>query len=100
MANVDLSAVESYNADMSLLTVLGLRSGQYVPASHPNTEYVMVQRPLTRLLAFRGRSIHDVVNDPIVKNEVLGYWKVFKQIERRSEMLELERQWNRLGQRV
>jgi hypothetical protein len=31
---------------------------------------------------------------------VLGYWKVFKQIERRSEELELERQWNHLGQRL
>ena len=85
---------------MSLLSSLGLGARRHVRDSHPGTEFVMIQRPLQRLLAFRGRNIHDVVNDPIVKNEVLGYWKVFKQIERGSERLELETQWNSLGQRI
>jgi len=60
----------------------------------------MMQRTLHRVLAFRGRTIDDVVNDPIVKNDILGYWKVLKQIDRRSEALELEGQWNRLGHRL
>lgn len=54
----------------------------------------MIQRPLQRILAFRGRSIDDIVNDRIVKNEIYGYWKLHKQVERTCEIVELERQWN------
>ncbi|HET6252378.1 MAG TPA: hypothetical protein VFE47_32120 [Tepidisphaeraceae bacterium] len=85
---------------MTSLNALGLVSRRRSLQPNSGVEYVMIQRPLHRLLAFRGRSIHDVVNSPIVKNEMLGYWKVYRQIERRTEMLELERQWNSLGQRV
>ena len=53
------------------------------------------QRPLHRVLAFARRSIDDVVNDPIAKNEVMGYYKLFRQVERASEVRDLERQWNR-----
>lgn len=60
------------------------------------TEYIVVQRPLRRVLAFTGRSIDDVVNDPIVKREVLGYYKLHKQIHRAGEVRDLERQWNRV----
>jgi hypothetical protein len=60
------------------------------------TEYIVVQRPLRRVLAFTGRSIDDVVNNPIVKREVLGYYKLHKQIHRAAEVRDLERQWNRI----
>jgi len=59
----------------------------------PRVEHV-VRRPLNRVLAFIGRTIDDVVNDPIVKNQVYGYYKVHRQVERASEVRELERQWN------
>lgn len=62
-----------------------------------HVEHVLIQRPLSRVLAFTGRSIDDVINDPIAKNEVLGYFKLHKQITRSGEILELERQWNPLG---
>ena len=52
------------------------------------------RRPLHRILAFTGRSIDDVVNDPIAKREVLGYYKLHKQVARTMEVRELERQWN------
>ena len=52
------------------------------------------QRPLHRVLAFTGRSIDDVVNDPIAKNQVYGYYKVLRQVQRSSEVRDLERQWN------
>lgn len=61
------------------------------------TEYVLTQRPLSRILAFTRRSIDDVVNDRIAKNEVLGYFKLSKQIERTIDVRELERQWNSVG---
>lgn len=53
-----------------------------------------MQRPLHRIMAFTRRSIDDVVNDPIAKNEVLGYYKLHRQIQRGCETSELERQWN------
>ena len=54
----------------------------------------VVQRPLNRVLAFLGRTIDDVVNDHIVKNQVFGYYKLHRQVERASEIRDLERQWN------
>ena len=62
-------------------------------APDPLVERV-VQRPLNRVLAFTGRTIDDVVNDPIVKNQVYGYYKLYRQIERGGEVRDLERQWN------
>ena len=62
-------------------------------APEPMVERV-VQRPLNRVLAFIGRTIDDVVNDPIVKNQVYGYYKLHRQVERAAEIRDLERQWN------
>ena len=64
-------------------------SGVYDPV-----ESTVVQRPLRRMLAFTGRSIDDVVNSPIAKREVLGYYKLHKQITRVGEVRDLEWQWN------
>jgi hypothetical protein len=58
------------------------------------TEHVQIQHPLQRVLGFCRRTIDDVVNSPLVKNEVLGYYKVYRQIHRGAEVLDLERQWN------
>jgi hypothetical protein len=66
----------------------------------PRTEYVVVQRPLHRVLAFTRRSIDDVVNNPIVKNEIVCYYKLHKWVERESEISEMERAWNPLGRRT
>lgn len=72
----------------------GRLSGGGVDRDLGRVEFVLVQRPLQRILAFTRRSIDDVVNDPIAKNEVLGYYKLHKQIRRATEARELERQWN------
>ena len=53
------------------------------------------QHPLRRVLAFTRRSIDQVVNDPVAKSQVYGYYKLLRQIERRTEIRELEEQWNR-----
>ena len=63
------------------------------------TEHVMLQRPLKRILAFTRRSIDDVVNCPIARREVIGYYKLHRWIEREVEIGELERQWNSIGLR-
>jgi hypothetical protein len=85
---------------MSQMNSLGLSGRRHLLRQDSHAAHVMTQRPLRRIMAFRGRSIDDIVNNPIVKNEVLGYWKVFKQIDRRFEVLDLEQQWNKLGHRV
>ena len=61
--------------------------------AHVRQVYVEVDRPLRRVLAFTRRSIDDVVNSPVAKAEVLGYYKLSRWIERRSEAVDLERQW-------
>ena len=82
---------------MKGLDSLGFGSGPLRRAdSSDRTEYVLTQRPLSRILSLTRRSIDDVVNDRIAKNEVLGYFKLSKQIERAVEVRELERQWNAL----
>ena len=68
--------------------------------AQPNIEHVIVQRPLDRVLEFTRRSIDDVVNSPIVKNEVLGYYKLHQWVARESEISDMERVWNPLGKRT
>lgn len=58
---------------------------------------ILPQRRLARLLAFTGRSIDDVVNSRIAKRELAHFFKLEREIARRREVLELERQWNPLG---
>jgi hypothetical protein len=79
---------------MSSFNTLGVRGVKLPAVEEISQQQVIVQRPLQRVLAFRGRNIDDVVNHWYVKNEILGYWKLHKQIERTSETVELERQWN------
>ncbi len=60
------------------------------------TELVQIHRPLDRILGHLNYSIHNVVNDPIAKHAVLGYYKLSRQITRGCEIVDLERQWNPL----
>ena len=60
----------------------------------PMPQFVINEQPLRRVLAFTGRSIDDVVNCPIAKREVLGFYKLHRQVERSCEITELERWWN------
>ena len=60
-------------------------------------QYLVVDRPLDRILAFTGYSIDDIVDNPIARQTVFGFFKVHKQIQRRAEVLELERQWNAIA---
>ena len=74
--------------DVQSLTLAGL-----LAPPDPQVRYAS-QRRLHRVLAFTRRSIDDVVNDRIVKNEVIGYYKLLRQVERASEVRDLEKQWN------
>ena len=85
---------------MSILSPLGVGNQERLVRPNPRTALVQLRNSLHRLMAFRGFTIDDIVNNPITKNEALGYWKVFRQIERRGEILDLERQWNQLEHRL
>ena len=76
---------------------LGIQSFGIERPQRDRIEHVIVQRPLQRVLAFTGRSIDDVINDPIARNEVTGYFKLYKWVQRGSEIGELERQWNSIS---
>jgi len=79
---------------MNNLTLPGLSVAGRLVSAPARNEYVQVQRPLRRVLAFLGHSIDAVCNDPIVKNEVRGYYKLHLMVQRSMEITELERWWN------
>jgi hypothetical protein len=80
--------------------LLGLTQRPLFDRDTAKTEHVIVQRPLHRVLAFTGRSIDDVVNNPIAKNQVLGYYKLHQWVERCTEISDMEHAWNPLGMRT
>lgn len=79
---------------MSDLNFLGLGFRRVLEREGEKVEHVLTQRPLHRVLAFTGRTIDDVVNSSVAKNQVTGFYKLYRQVERQSEITELERQWN------
>jgi hypothetical protein len=79
---------------MSDLNGLGIGRSTALERGPEKAEQIVPQHALRRVLAFRLRSIDDVVNDPIVKREIFGYFKLQLQIARTCEIIELERQWN------
>jgi hypothetical protein len=83
---------------MNSMRSLGLGGFGSRNFDEPKVSYVLLQRPPQRVLNFTGHSIDDVVNDSIVKNKVLGFYKLHRFVHRRCEVVDLERQWNPLGQ--
>ena len=79
---------------MSDLGPLGLSQIRLPLRGPDKTELILIQRPLDRILSHIGYSIHDVVNNPVAKNAVLGYYKLSRIVHRRYEIVDLERQWN------
>jgi hypothetical protein len=80
---------------MSAVNPLGFGMPRLSLRQGPGVERITEQRPLRRVLAFLGHSIDDVINDPIVRNKVFGFYKLQRQVDRAMEVTELERWWNR-----
>lgn len=80
---------------MSAANPLGFGTPRLSVRGAPGVERIVEQRPLRRVLAFLGHSIDDVINDPIVRNKVYGFYKLQRQVDRAMEVTELERWWNR-----
>jgi len=76
------------------LNHLGFGIRRVLRRDDDHVEHVLTQYPLHRVMSFVGCSIHDVVNSPVAKNKVRGFYKLYRQVERQSEIGDLERQWN------
>jgi hypothetical protein len=81
---------------MSFLNVFNFGRNHAPPPAGGRTEIVHLQNALRRVLSFTGHTIDDVVNDPIAKAKVLGFYKLHRWVARENETSELERQWNPL----
>ena len=79
---------------MSAFRSLGLSRIHLHKDAGNGIELVLVHRPLDRILTYTGYTIDDVVDNPIAKHAVLGYYKLYRQVERGCEIVDLERQWN------
>ncbi|HQY87920.1 MAG TPA: hypothetical protein PK402_04630 [Tepidisphaeraceae bacterium] len=78
----------------------GLAGSTTNPSDDHSVEHITRVDRLDRILRFANHSIDDVINCPIARNEVIFVHRVHKLIERRSEIIDLEKQWNRLGVRA
>jgi hypothetical protein len=78
-------------------TGLGLDRPTLDAAAPATTEHVVVQKALQRVLAFTGYTLDDVLNDPIARNHVAGYYKLYRQVQRRCQAVDLDRWWNGLS---
>jgi hypothetical protein len=67
------------------------------PPGERGPTLVVRESKLRRILAFTSHSIDDIINDPIARGRVQYYFKCERAIQRGSEIVELERQWNPLG---
>ena len=54
-------------------------------------------RRLARVLAFCGLDLSDVLGCPVARRTAQFYLAVDAEVERRAEVLDLERQWNPTG---
>jgi hypothetical protein len=84
---------------MSVQNLLGLGAPSLQHVDSQEIEHVLVERPLSRVLAFTGCTIDDLINDPIARRKVLGYYKLHCWVRRECEISELERQWSPSGLR-
>jgi len=80
---------------MNFSSLFNFRRPLPPPRMDGATQVVQPQRALRRVLDFTGKSIDDVVNDPMAKRVVQGYFKLHKWVQREVEIGDLERQWNR-----
>jgi hypothetical protein len=81
---------------MSFLSLFNLGRRYVPPPAEGRTEIVQIQSALKRVLSFTGHTIDDVVNDPVAKARVLGFYKLHRWTHREMDISNLERQWNPL----
>ena len=70
---------------------IGFGSGPQVPEQGYFVRVDLLRIALHRVLNFTGRTIDDVIDDPIARNEVIGYLKLYHEIERRCDAIDRAR---------
>jgi len=74
---------------MSAFDSLGLGTAQLPGMNRGPVVMLSEAQVLGRALEFTGYTIHDVINDPIARNTVAGYYGLYRYIERHCEMMDL-----------
>ena len=72
---------------MSIFGSLGIDSVQFVDHVDFRGEMFTEGQIISRILDFTGYTIDDVINDPIARNAVRGYYGLYRFVERRCEEL-------------
>jgi hypothetical protein len=78
---------------MSEFEPIGFGAGPARPGGEHHIRLDEARIALHRVLEFTRHSIDDIINDPIARNEVHGYLRLYFFIERRCESLDQERHW-------
>jgi hypothetical protein len=80
--------LQTGEAAMSEFDSLGIkRSWGIAVNSDAHYRFEVTRTALHRIMEFTGHSIDDIINNPIAGNEVLGYYKVYRYVERRCEAI-------------
>jgi hypothetical protein len=72
---------------------IGFGGGPARAGSEHHIRMDEAQIALYRVLEFTGHSIDDVINDPLARNQVYGYLRLYHFVERRCERVDQERWW-------
>lgn len=72
-------------ADMSIIGSLGLDSPQRPSVGERPMAMFSEAQVLGRIFEFTGYTINDVINDPLARNAVRGYYELYRFVERRCE---------------
>jgi hypothetical protein len=89
----DLAAMRGFcfgvwpEAIMSIFGSLGIDSVQLGGHVDFRGEMFTEAQIISRILDFTGYTVDDVINDPIARNAVRGYYGLYRFVERRCEEL-------------
>ena len=71
----------------SFLSLFGGTGGRAIHGTTGTYEQRISQFILNQVLEYTGHTIHDVINDPLVRYEVTGYYRLYRQLTRRGDQL-------------
>ena len=72
---------------MNVIISSGLESIQLSPTPDRPTAMFSEPQIIARILEFTGYTIDDVVNNPVARNAVRGYYGLYRYIEARCELI-------------
>jgi hypothetical protein len=78
---------------MSAFGSLGFDFPALPESGHFHSAMFSESQIIGRILEFTGYTINDVINDPIARNAVRGYYGLYRFVERRCEEMD---QWEKV----